>query len=148
MAPAIAVVGAVASVVGTVQSVRASKRASAARQQQERNQRRRSARQNIRQAQLQRAAAVATSVGSGSFGGSGSQGGIGAIGSNLGGALGFSSQQSALSGIVTRQENRAATWSGIASIGNTALQLGASYGGFDNMFGQGGGGQPDLTRAV
>jgi len=124
----IAGLGAAAAVGGTVVSYNAQKKAAKAQQQQEGNARRRSARQNIRQAQIARASTVAGAVGSGAAGGSGAIGGAGAIGSRLGEALGFSSEQSALSGIISRQFSRANLFSGIAGVGSNLFQAGGGFG--------------------
>ena len=131
MPQTLAVIGAVTSVAGTVASYSQQKRASRAQQQQQTLARRRSARQNIRQAQIARARALASAEGSGASGGSGQFGGINSIGSRLGGALGFSSQQSALSGVVSSAQSRAQTYSGIAGLGSTLFRLG---GGFNAIF--------------
>jgi len=131
-------IAATAAVVGTVSSIKAQKKAGKAQAAQQSNQRRRSARQNIRQAQLARAQAMAGAEGAGSGGSSGAAGGIGSIGSRLGGALGHSSQQSNLSQIVSKQNQRAATWSGVAQLGSQAF---SALGGFGAM---GSGKAPDL----
>lgn len=131
MPQTLAVIGAVTSVVGTVASHRQQRKASRAQQQQQTLARRRSARQNIRQAQISRARALASAQGSGAVGGSGQFGGINSIGSRLGGALGFSSQQSALSGVVASAQSRAQTFSGIAGLGGSLFNL---AGGFDSIF--------------
>lgn len=144
MPQALAVVGAIASVGGTLLSVRAQKKAASAQRQQENNARRRSARQNIRQAQIARASVVAGAIGSGAAGSSGAQGGAGAVGSRLGEALGFSSQQSALSNIVSRQSERANFFSGVAGVGANLFQLG---GGFGTLFPEQFGGASAQTRA-
>ncbi len=144
MPPAIAVVGAIASVAGTVLSISAQKKAARAQRQQQANERRRSARQNIRQAQIARASVVAGAIGSGAAGGSGAIGGAGAIGSRLGEALGFASQQSALSGIISRQTERANFFSGVAGVGANLFNLG---GGFGTLFPEHFGGADAQTRA-
>lgn len=138
MPPAIAVIGAVATVVGTVASINAQKKSSKAQAQQQRNERRRSSRANIRAAQIARASALAGAEGSGAGGGSGAIGGIGSIGSRLGGALGHSSQQSALSGIITKQEGRASVWSGVAGLGGMAFEAGGGAAGVRKATGIGG----------
>ena len=143
MPPALAVVGAVASVVGTVASISAQNKSRRAQQAQQALERRRSARANIREAQIARASALAGAQGAGSIGGSGAAGGIGSIGSRLGGALGYSSQQSALSNIVTKQEQRAATWSGIAQLGGVAYEAGGGAPAVASSFGYRGK-QPNL----
>lgn len=144
MPPALAVVGAIAAIGGTVLSVRAQKKAARAQRQQEANARRRSARQNIRQAQIARASVVAGAVGSGAIGSSGQIGGAGAVGSRLGEALGFSSQQSALSNIISRQTERANFFSGVAGVGSNLFNIG---GGFGTLFPEQFGGADAGTRA-
>lgn len=144
MPQALAVIGAVAAIGGTILSYSAQKKAAKAQRQQESNARRRSARQNIRQAQIARASTVAGAVGSGAAGGSGAIGGAGAVGSRLGEALGFSSQQSALSGIVSRQSSKANLFSGIAGVGANLFQAG---GGFGTLFPSQFGGASAQTQA-
>lgn len=144
MPAVLAVVGAVASVAGTLVSMRAQKKAAAAQRQQQNNERRRSARQNIRQAQIARASVVAGAVGSGAAGSSGAIGGAGAVGSRLGEALGFSSQQSGLSNIISRQTERANFFSGVAGLGASAFEAG---GGFGTLFPAQFGGASAQTRA-
>ena len=73
--------------------------------------------------QLQRASAVAGSVGAGSFGGSGSMGGIGSLGSQLGEQMGFSTQMSGLSSGINQAQRSQQTWGGIAQLG----QMGFNY---------------------
>lgn len=117
MPPAIGVIGAVASVVGTVASISASRKAAAAQQKQQQLQRRRSSRQAIREAQIRRSQAIATAQGAGALGSSAVAGGVGSLQSQLGEQMGFSSQYSALSNIVTQQKSRADMFAGIANFG-------------------------------
>lgn len=139
---ALAAIAAGAAVVGTVKSIKAQKKASKAQQQQNTVARRRSVRQNVREMQIQRAKMLVSAQGSGSLESSGAAAGTGGLVSNLGGALGYSSQQSALSGIITRQNQRAATWSGVAGLGSQVFN---AVGGF-NAFGGKGAETPDLTQ--
>jgi hypothetical protein len=142
MAPIALVVGAVASVVGTVGSMRAQKKAAAAQQRQEQISSRRSRRQAIREFQIQRAQAVATGQGLGAFGSSGLAGGLGSLGSQLGSELGYSTAQSANSAIITKQTQRANFFNALSSIGGSALSFGISNGGLDAFKSQ-----PTPTRA-
>jgi hypothetical protein len=104
MAPIALVVGAVAAVGGTAYSINRQNKADrynrAAVRKQEEQQKlatRESRRQGIRGAQLARAQAVAGAYASGAEGSSSAIGGIGAIQSQLGQQLGFSTQMSGLS---------------------------------------------------
>lgn len=146
MPQALGVIAAVTSVASTVYSFaqqrkanRAQDRAAKARRRQEQLANRRERRQAIRRAQVARAQAIATSVGTGAFGGSGSQGGIGAVQSQLGSELGFSSQFGGLSGIITSQTQEARRRSGLADIGgqiaNISGGIANKFGGFDTIFG-------------
>lgn len=141
----LAIIGAGLAVGGTVMSYNAQRRSAKAQAAQQKNQRRRSARQNIRQAQIARASVVAGAVGSGAAGGSGAIGGAGAVGSRLGDALGYSSQQSALSGIISKQNQRAQLASGIAGIGGNLFSLGGGGANIQRAFGMGGGGFGDVA---
>jgi len=123
-----AVLGTAASVYGTVKAGQAQRAAADAQAKQQSNERQRSAIAAIRQAQLAGATARASAQGAGMANGSGYFGGIGAIGSQLGGALGYSSEQSALSGVINKQTNSASFWSGIASIGSTAATMAGNAG--------------------
>jgi hypothetical protein len=126
MPPVLAVVGAVASIVGTVASVRAQRKAGKAAQQQQEVQTRRSRRQAIREAQIRRAAALASAQGSGAAGSSGVFGGINSQSSRTGEAMGFSTQMSGLSRTISTQNQRAQMWSGIAGIGGNLFSMGTN----------------------
>lgn len=141
----LAVIGAGLAIGGAVMSYNAQKKSAKAQMAQQKNQRRRSARQNIRQAQIARASVVAGAVGSGAAGGSGAIGGAGGVGSRLGDALGYSSQQSHLSGIISSQNQRASLFSGIAGIGGNLFSLGGGGQSLRNAFGGGGGGYGDVA---
>lgn len=130
MGPVAAVIGAVASVAGTVVSYKNQKKAAKAAQKQQDLATTRSNRQSIREAQLQRAQAIAAGASMGALGGSALAGGLGSLGSQLGSGLGFSSQMSNLSADIEKFQSRAATWGAIASMGGTLFQAG---GGFDGM---------------
>lgn len=122
------VIGAVASVAGTVASISQQRKASRLSQEQQRVATRRSRRQAIRQSQLQRAQSVATAQAAGSLGGSGAAGGIGAISSQLGEALGFSSQMSGLSQQIGAAQSRAQLFGDVASLGGVGVNFGLSRG--------------------
>lgn len=121
-------IGAAASVVGTVGAISASNKRAAAQEKSQRLQRRRSSRQAIRQAQIQRATSLASAGGAGVADSSGFRGGVSSISSRLGEGLGYSSQQSALSGLVSKFGQRAEAFSGLASIGGSMMNLGVSGG--------------------
>lgn len=131
MGPVALVVGAVASVVGTIGSLNAQRKAAAAQERQERLARRRSQRQAIREYQIRRAQLLATGEGLGATGSSALAGGAGALSSQLGAELGYSSAQSALSGIISKNLQRANFFGGLTSLGgslmNVAYSEGASF---------------------
>lgn len=128
MAPALAVVGAVASVAGTVMSVNQQKKAAAAQQRQQDLSTRRSQRQAIREAQIRRAQTMASAQGLGAAGGSGVAGGITSLNSQLGGALGFSTEMSGLSKEISVASSRANTYGAIAGLGGQLFQAGGGFG--------------------
>lgn len=120
------IAGAVASVAGTVISVRQQRKAAKLQQQQQTLAARRDRVRAVRQAQIARAQATASAAGSGSLASSGVAGGVGSISSKLGAELGFSTQMSALSRDITRAEGKARMGSGIAELGGLAMSWGAS----------------------
>lgn len=126
MAPVAMVVGAVATVVGTVKSAQARQQQVRLQERQQTVATRRSRRQAVRQMQLQRASAVAGSVGAGSFGGSGSFGGIGSLGSQLGEQMGFSTQMSGISSGINMAQRKAVTWDTIGQLGQMAFNYGSA----------------------
>lgn len=130
MGPAIAVIGAVATVAGTAIQYNASRRASRLQAQQQSLATTRSNRQAIRQAQIQRAQALSAASMLGATGGSSVTGGLGSLTSQLGSGLGYSSQMSGLSGLISKQATRASVGGSIANIGGSLFQLG---GGFDGL---------------
>jgi hypothetical protein len=130
MGPVAAVIGAVASVGGTVMAYNSQKKAANAQRQQQDLNTRRSNRQAIREAQLQRASTIAGGAASGALGGSALAGGLSSLGSQLGSGLGFSSQMSGLSAQIEKFQQRAQTWGAVASMGSSLFQLG---GGFDGL---------------
>lgn len=132
MGPVAAVIGAVATVGGTVMQYKAQKKAAAASRRQQDLSTQRSNRQSIREAQLQRAQAIAAGASMGALGGSALAGGLGSLGSQLGSGLGFSSQMSGLSADIEKFQRRAATWGAVAGMGGSLFQ---AAGGFD-AFGQ------------
>ena len=130
MGPIAAVIGAVATVGGTVMQYKAQKKAAAASKRQQDLSTQRSNRQSIREAQLQRAQAVAAGASMGALGGSALAGGLGSLGSQLGSGLGFSSQMSGLSADIEKFQQKAAMWGAVAGMGGSLFQLG---GGFDGL---------------
>ena len=128
MGPAVAVIGAVAAVGGTVMAYSAQKKAAKAAQRQQELSTQRSNRQAIRETQIRRAEALAAAASMGALGGSAIAGGLGSLGAQLGSGLGYSSQMSALSADIERYQSKAAMWGSIASMGGTLFQAG---GGFD-----------------
>lgn len=130
MGPVAAVIGAVATVGGTIASVSAQRRASRLQQQQQTLATRRSQRQAIREAQIRRAQTMSAGQALGVSGGSGVAGGISSLGSQLGGALGFSSQMSGLSNEISVAQNRAATAGALSNLGGSVFQAAGGFGAF------------------
>ena len=130
MGPVAAVIGAVATVGGTVMQYNAQKKAAAASKRQQDLSTTRSNRQAIREAQLRRAQAVAAGAAVGGLGGSAMAGGLSSLGSQLGSGLGFSSQMSGLSADIEKFQSKAAMWGAVAGMGSSLFQAG---GGFDGM---------------
>lgn len=126
MGPAIAVIGAVASVVGTVASIGASRRAAAEQRKQTALVARRERRSAIRGMQIKRAQALASAGAVGAGTGSGAIGGIGALTSQLGSNIGFGTQMSALSNLITKHQQQASTFAGIAGLGQGLYRMGGS----------------------
>ena len=141
MGPVAAVIGAVATVGGTVMQYSAQKKAAKAAQRQQNLSTQRSNRQAIREAQLQRAQAIAAGASMGALGGSALAGGLGSLGAQLGSGLGFSSQMSSLSNDINKFQQRAATWGAIASMGGSLFQANDGFDGVKTAF------QPKPTRA-
>lgn len=132
MPQALAVVGAVTSVAGTVMSYNAQRKAAKASQRQQDLATSRSNRQAIREAQLRRAQAMNAAAQMGALSGSAVEGGVGGLSSQLGSGLGFSSQMSGISADIAKYSQRANTWSAVASIGTGLFKLG---GGFNTLGG-------------
>jgi hypothetical protein len=94
---AIAALGAVANFAGSMMQQQAARKEARARRRMEQVRVRRERRQLIREAQLQRARALQTAQMMGVQQTSGVAGGVGALGSQVGSQLGYSSQMSGLS---------------------------------------------------
>ena len=141
MGPVAAVIGAVATVGGTVMQYSAQRKAAKAAQRQQNLSTQRSNRQAIREAQLQRAQAIAAGASMGALGGSALAGGLGSLGAQLGSGLGFSSQMSSLSNDINKFQQRASTWGAIASMGGSLFQANDGFDGVKTAF------QPKPTRA-
>jgi len=124
-----AVIGAVASVVGTVGSLVMQGKAMKAQEKQQELTTRRSRRQAIRQMQLTRAQSLMSAQGAGSLYGSGAAGGIGALSSQLGADLGYQTAYNSLSGDISRANQAANLFSGIASVGGTLFNMSGGFGG-------------------
>lgn len=140
-----AVIGAVSAVGGTVASLNAQKRASRLQQQQQTLATRRSQREAVREAQIRRAQTMASAQALGAVGGSAVAGGTASLGSQLGGALGFSSQMSGLSKQIGMAQSRAATAGAIANLGGDVFKM---AGGFDSFGSQAQGPNVDLLKGV
>ena len=130
-------VGAAATVGGTLYAANQQRRAASAaerqaeaQQQQQTVATRRSRRQAIRRQQIARAQAISSAQGSGSLRSSGASGGIGALTSQLGEQLGYSSQQSDLSGIISEESRNIAEANQLAQLGSSVAGLGQSAMGY------------------
>lgn len=135
---AIAIGASVASAgVGYVQQNRQAnlqkKQATAQRKQQE-LQTQRERRGAIRQAQISRAQTQQTAAGSGALTGSSVAGGLGSLSSQLGSGLGYSTQQSSISGDIANFQSRinrigqqTAGIQGILGVVQTGASLGSDY---------------------
>lgn len=130
MGPVAAVIGAVATVGGTVMQYNAQRRAARAAQRQQDLNTTRSNRQAIREAQLRRASTIAAGASMGALGGSALSGGLASLGSQLGSGLGFSSQMSGLSRDISRFQQQAETWGAVASMGGSLFQAAGGFSAF------------------
>ena len=122
------VVGAVASVAGTVISHKAQKKQARLQQQQQTLSTRRSRMQAIRQGQITRAQSIASAQGAGALGSSATAGGIGSLSSRTGADLGFSTQMSGLSRDISAAGQKGAFGQGLASFGMMGLNFGLKRG--------------------
>lgn len=122
MGPAALVIGAVASVGGTVLSYNAQRKAARAQERQQTLATQRSQRQAIREAQIRRAQAISAGAQLGGLGGSALEGGTSSLGSQLGSGLGFSTQMSDLSRQITKYSSQAQTWGSVANLGMSMWQ--------------------------
>ena len=130
MGPVAAVIGAVATVGGTIMAYSAQKKAAKAAQRQQELSTQRSNRQSIREAQLKRAQAIAAGASMGALGGSALAGGLGSLGAQLGSGLGFSSQMSSLSADINKYSQKAETWGAVASMGGSLFQAAGGFSAF------------------
>lgn len=127
MPQALPIIGAVATVGGTIASVSAQRKAAGAQRQQETLATRRSQRAAIREAQIRRAQTLASSQGFGALQGSGVAGGTSSLSSQLGEALGFSTQMSGLSQKISDYRTKADMWGGVAGLGGSLFNFGLNY---------------------
>jgi len=133
MPQTLAIIGAVASVGGTIASLSSQRRASRLQQQQQTLATRRSQREAVREAQIRRAQTMASAQAFGAVGGSAVAGGTASLGSQLGGALGFSSQMSGLSKQIGIAQSRAATAGAVAGLGGDVFQMAGGFGAFGSQ---------------
>tara|TARA_R110000868_G_scaffold15563_1_gene70861 strand:+ start:173 stop:589 length:417 start_codon:yes stop_codon:yes gene_type:complete len=126
-------ISAAVGVFSAVEQRKASKKAAQASKRQQQVSARRSQRQAMRQAQIQKAQMRAQGEAMGMSGGSALSGAFGGLSSNLGAALGYSSQQTALSGIIGDQTAAASKYSGLSNMGFGMMNLGLKYGGLDGI---------------
>ena len=138
MGPAAPVIAAVATVVGAGVGISQANKASRsqriaadASRRQKANQARRSRMAAVRQAQQRRALMRTEGESRGMFGGSALAGGLGGVSSSLGSALGYSTQQGALSNIIGVESSNASRYSGLSNMGFSMMNLGLKYGGAD-----------------
>jgi len=117
-------VGAVASVVGTVQSFQMQKAAGERQAQADAVSTAYSNRQKIREAQIKRAQVSNMGAQTGAVGGSGLGGGLSSLSSQVGSGLGFASQMSALSDQITKYTQQAQLWGDIAGLGQLGMSVG------------------------
>ena len=137
MPPVALAIGAVASVAGAVTAYRGQKKAAQAQQQQQAVSTTRSRRQAIRASQIQRAQAIASAQGAGTLSSSGVAGGIGGLSSQLGSEMGFSTQMSGLSQLISSGLAQASRGQAIAGLGGAAMQYGMYRGAtFADLFPQ------------
>lgn len=122
------VIGAVASVAGTVMAYRGQKKAAAAQREQQAVATRRSRRQGIREMQIRRAQAIASAQASGTLGSSGAAGGIGGLSSQLGSDMGYSTQMSGLSARISAGAAQASRGQALAGLGGAFMQFGFNEG--------------------
>ena len=127
MPQALAIIGAVAAVGGTIATVNAQNRASRLQREQQQLATRQSQRQAIREAQIRRAQTMSSAQALGAVGGSAVAGGTASLNSQLGSSLGFSSQMSGLSNQIGMAQSRANTASAIANLGGSVFQTAMSY---------------------
>ena len=129
------VIGAVASVAGTVMSYRGQKKAASAQREQQAVATRRSRRQAIREAQIRRAQSVSSAQASGTLNSSGAAGGIGSLSSQVGSEMGYSTQMSGLSAQISAGAAQASRGQAIAGLGGAAMQFGLDRGAtFGDLF--------------
>ena len=124
MPQALPVIGAIATVGGTIASVSAQRSASRAQQRQETLSTRRSQRAAVREAQIRRAQTLASAQGFGALDGSGVAGGTSSLSSQLGEALGFSTQMSGISHQINKYRTQADFWGGVSNLGGSLFNMG------------------------
>lgn len=124
----IAAIGAVATVAGTVRQVQLGKKQANLQRDQQALATRKSRRQAIRQAQITRSQAIASSQAGGTGTSSGNAGGIGSLTSQLGSELGFSSQMSGLSHQIGNLQSQISTAGAITGLGGSLFNFGMSGG--------------------
>lgn len=140
----IALVGLATAVIGTgfsaYQGIRASKaqkKAQKAADQQRRLEEQRQRRQLIREQRIKRARLANIGAQTGTSDSSAVQGGMSSLSAQTGAELGFGSQMSGLSGIISRQTLKANNASMLGSIGSSVANLGGSVfsaaGGFGSL---------------
>jgi hypothetical protein len=131
---AIAAIGAVTTVAGTVAQLKQQRKAASAQKEQQALVTRRNRRQAIRASQIQRAQSVASAQAAGALSGSGAQGGIGALSSQLGSEFGFSTQGSGLSAQIASAQSKASTFGSVAGLGGSIFNFGMGGGNLQGLF--------------
>lgn len=113
----LAAISAAATVTGTAAQYSQQKKAADLTQKSNNLATRRSSIQAIREVQMKRAAVINEAVSAGANGGSAVAGGISGLGSQLGSGLGYASQQSGLSGDISKAGQRAEVYGAIGKLG-------------------------------
>jgi hypothetical protein len=108
----------------------AQKKSANAQAEQQRVATRRSRRSAIRERAIRSSELVARANAFGSADSTGAIGGVGSLGSQLGSGLGYSTQMSGLSGIISNQATRASMFNSLGNFGSTVFGTALNFGAF------------------
>jgi predicted lipid-binding transport protein (Tim44 family) len=122
----IAGAGLALSAGSTFYSIQQQRKAASAQRTQQNVAARRSRRQTIREALIRRAETTSVANAVGADTGSGFSGSLGSLGSQLGSGLGFQSQMTGLSGIISSASSNAQTGQALAGLGSSLFSFGMS----------------------